>query len=124
MLDQAIEVMQAWGFIFKTAGTWLKTTKHGKISFGPGYILRSSNEPFLIGTVGRPVTTNAVRSGFAARVREHSRKPDHAYRMAEALIPNARRADLFSRQTRPGWESWGNESTKFDLDQIESLRQA
>lgn len=30
------------------------------------------------------------------------------------LIPGARRADVFSRQTRPGWESWGDEATKFD----------
>jgi N6-adenosine-specific RNA methylase IME4 len=46
MLPQALDVLSGWGFEFKTAGTWLKTTKHGKINFGTGYILRGSNEPF------------------------------------------------------------------------------
>ncbi|APO67395.1 MT-A70 family protein [Rhizobium gallicum] len=90
MLDKAIAVMRAQGFDFKTAGTWLKTTKHGKIGFGTGYILRSSNEPFIIGTRGKPKTTRSVRSGFLGLAREHSRKPEEAYRAAELLMPNAR----------------------------------
>ena len=47
-------------------------------------------------------------------VREHSRKPEEAYAVAEVYVPNARRLDLFSRQTRDGWDNWGNEATKFD----------
>lgn len=34
--------------------------------------------------------------------------------MAEALIPDARRLELFSRQSRRGWQAFGNEATKFD----------
>lgn len=116
MLDQQIEVMKRWGFAFKTAGTWVKTTSRGKISFGSGYILRSSNEPFLIGTRGKPKTTKSTRTVIMALRREHSRKPDEAYRAAEALMPDARRADLFSRQFRTGWEAWGNETGKFGDD--------
>ena len=54
---------------------------------------------------------DAVIDGFA---REHSRKPDEAYSLLEALTPGARRADIFSRQSREGWASWGNQATKFD----------
>ena len=115
MLDKAMMVMKAQGFEFKTAGTWLKTTAHGKIAFGTGYILRCSNEPFLIGTRGNPKTTRSVRSGFTGLVREHSRKPEEAFAAAEKLMPSARRLELFSRTNRPGWDSFGDETGKFNL---------
>lgn len=114
MLPQAIAVMAAWGFEFKTAGTWLKTTKHGKINFGTGYILRGSNEPFLIGTRGSPRTTKSVRSGFTGLIREHSRKPEEAFVAAEKLMPKARRLEMFSRTNRAGWDSFGDETGKFE----------
>lgn len=114
MLPQALMVMASWGFTFKTAGHWVKRTKHGKLAFGTGYILRSAGEPFLIGTRGAPKCARNVRSVIEGPIREHSRKPDEAFSAAEALIPTARRIELFSRQTRPGWASWGNEAGKFD----------
>ncbi len=114
MLPQAFEVMEAWGFTFKTAGHWVKRTRHGKLAFGTGYILRCAGEPFLIGTRGAPKCARNVRSVIEGPIREHSRKPDEAFTAAEALIPTARRIELFSRQSRPGWASWGNETTKFN----------
>lgn len=115
MLDRAFEVMEAWGFTFVTAGTWLKTTRTGKMQWGPGYRLRSTNEPYLIGTMGKPPKGSAsVPSGFPALAREHSRKPDLAYRHAEMMAPGAWALDLFSREERPGWDSFGNEIGKFD----------
>jgi N6-adenosine-specific RNA methylase IME4 len=135
MIPDALRVIEAWGFEFKTAGTWVKRTSRGKDAFGTGYVLRSSNEPFLIATRGAPKTTKSTRStvptyddGFhalggewptgtitiEAKVREHSRKPDEAFEAAEALMPDARRIELFSRQLRPGWTVWGNEVGKFD----------
>lgn len=135
MLPEAIGVLTAWGFTFKTAGTWIKRTTRGRIGFGTGYILRSSNEPFLIGTRGSPRTTRSTRSVVAtyddgfhgmadswpkgsitveAVAREHSRKPDEAYAACEALMPEARRCELFARQQRPFWSAWGNEVNKFE----------
>lgn len=137
LLPQAFDLMAAWGFSFCTAGTWIKRTTRGKIGFGTGYVLRSANEPFLIGRRGKPVTTRATRSVVAthddghhcdgdwpsstitieAVAREHSRKPDEAFLAAESLMPDAQRLELFSRQSRPGWVTWGREAGKFD-DQI------
>lgn len=127
MLPEALETMAAWGFKFKTAGTWCKRTKYKKDNFGTGYIFRSSNEPILIGTRGKPQTTRSVRGtvssgeelsdfGFTieAAIREHSRKPEEAFAAAQALMPNAKRAELFSRQRREGWDVWGNELDKFE----------
>lgn len=125
MLREAFEVMDAWGFRFVTAGTWVKTTTKGNIAFGTGYVLRSASEPFLIGAVGEPRTARNVRSVVMGQVREHSRKPEEAYAAAEKLCPHAmRRADLFSRTTRPGWDAFGLEAGKFDGTTTSSVEPA
>lgn len=114
LLRRAFGVMKACGFEFKTAGHWVKKTKHGKLAFGTGYLLRAAGEPFLVGTIGAPKVSKSCRSIIEGAVREHSRKPDEAYQWAERLMPHARRADLFARETRHGWNAWGNEATKFN----------
>lgn len=114
MLPKAFEVIEAWGFTFKTAGHWVKRTKNGHLAFGTGYCLRSVGEPFLIATIGSPKFARNVRSVVDAKVREHSRKPEEAYQAAEKLIPNVPRLELFSRQERPGWDVYGNEIGKFE----------
>lgn len=113
MLDQALEVVTSWGFTFKTAGHWSKKTKTGKQAFGTGYILRCAGEPFLIGTIGKPKTARNVRSVIEGLIRENSRKPEEAFAAAEQLLPGVRRCELFSRQTRPGWDVMGDEIDKF-----------
>lgn len=120
MLPQAFEMLAAWGFRFVTAGTWVKRTVNNRLAFGTGYVLRCASEPFLIGARGTPRTSRSIRSAIIGPVREHSRKPDQAYRAAEQLVPDAqRRADLFSREPRTGWESWGNETDKFNGKHVE-----
>ena len=114
MLPEAMAVLDAWGFTFKTAGHWVKRTTHGKLAFGTGYILRCAGEPFLIGTRGQPKTTRSTRSVIEGPIREHSRKPDEAFTAAELLMPEAKRLELFSRQQRAGWTVWGNQVDKFE----------
>lgn len=114
LLPQAIDLMRAWGFTYKTAGHWSKKTKNGKQAFGTGYVLRCAGEPFLIGTMGEPRTARNVRSVIEGEVREHSRKPEETYVAAETLVPNVERLDLFSRQERSGWDCFGNETEKFE----------
>jgi N6-adenosine-specific RNA methylase IME4 len=114
-IDQQIAAGRAWGFKFVTSGVWVKRTKNGKLAFGTGYRLRSASEPFLLFTMGNPETVPVVRTVIEGPVREHSRKPDEAYVEAERLMPNAfRRADLFSREDRPGWHAFGDEAGKFN----------
>lgn len=113
MLHIGLDVMQEWGFTYKTQGQWVKRTKHGKLGFGTGFVLRSASEPFLIGKIGKPKTTRVVRNLIEGPLREHSRKPDEAYREAERLMPGARRADIFAREIREGWDAWGYETEKF-----------
>jgi N6-adenosine-specific RNA methylase IME4 len=114
LLGAAMETMQAWGFRYVSGGVWHKRTKHGKSAFGTGYRLRSACEPWLLGTIGNPKTSRSHRNVIEGLAREHSRKPDEAYTWCESYMPNARRADVFSREHRAGWESCGNEANKFD----------
>lgn len=113
LLDKAFHVLRAWNFQFKTAGHWSKKTETGKQAFGTGYVLRCAGEPFLIGTIGKPKTSRSVRSVIEGVAREHSRKPDEAFKAAETLCGDVHRIELFSRQDRPGWDSFGDEVGKF-----------
>lgn len=117
MLDVALDLMRHYGFQFKTSGAWAKQSSTGKRwSFGPGYILRSAEEPFIIGTVGNPeIKSHSERNLIVAPVREHSRKPDDAVRKIEALWDGPY-VELFARTERPGWASWGNETDKFEAE--------
>lgn len=112
-LPEALEVITAWGFTFKTMGFWTKTTRKGRQAFGTGYILRNAGEPFLIATRGSPRCGRGVRSAIIAEVREHSRKPDAAFAAAVSLMPDVQRIELFSREQRSGWMTWGDETGKF-----------
>jgi N6-adenosine-specific RNA methylase IME4 len=115
MLPQALEVMQAWGFTFKSAGAWAKESKSGdKIAFGTGYVFRSAAEFYLVGTIGKPaIQSRSVRNLIWSPIREHSHKPDQIYVDIEVLFDGPY-LDLFSRQNRPGWTAWGSETGKFE----------
>lgn len=143
-LDQAVDLMRAWGFRYVTAGTWAKTAAGGeKWAFGSGHVLRGAAEFFLIGAKGAPKrqwagqrnVIGAARPGHAIDAaawadadlaaaagdllaidarREHSRKPDSVHRAIERLFPGPY-LELFSREARgPGWDAAGDEAGKFD----------
>lgn len=116
MLDQALDVMSAWGFKYKTAGAWAKQSSTGnKWAFGTGYLLRCSAEFFLVGTRGNPKSAvKNVRNLIVAPVREHSRKPDEMHTNLERMFPDVPRLEMFARESRPGWIAWGNQTTKFN----------
>lgn len=108
-------VLKAWGARYVTGGAWLKRTPNGKVRFGPGYRFRSATEPFLIGIIGKPFTTRNERNFIDGLAREHSRKPEEAYALCERWCPGVRRAELFSRTRRPGWDTWGHEDGKWTV---------
>lgn len=135
-IQDAFTVMTAWGFTYKTFGlVWVKTSNgKGKVvtseypvlldangfhgfSIGLGHYTRANVEIALLGSRGRiPVAKGFAETQliFSER-REHSRKPDEQYEKIERLYPNAeRRIELFARQKREGWESYGNETNKFN----------
>ena len=89
-LPQALEVMTAWGFVYKTVTfTWAKTTKDGAgFPIGCGYWTRANPEQCLLATRGRPQRiSRSVRQLILAPRRTHSQKPEEAYTRIEALVP-------------------------------------
>ena len=114
MLPQGLETMARWGFVYKSNMVWRKTTKAGRVRMGTGYWARSMHEQVLIGSIGKPSKFSAFPSLFDGLAREHSRKPEEFYALVEKHTRGLRRADLFARTSRPGWEAWGLETGKFD----------
>lgn len=121
VLQDSFRVIDAWGFKYKTCGfSWMKADPYrlfadDKTPFaGMGYWTRANTEPCLLATRGKPKRINAdVRQGIIAPRREHSRKPDEIHGRIERLVAGPY-LELFARQSRPGWTTWGNESNKFD----------
>lgn len=114
-IAEAIDLGRAWGFEYKTkAFTWVKLTSTGFPKIGMGYWTRKQTELCLLFTRGKVKRLDkGVRELIEAQRREHSRKPDEQYERIERLVGGPY-LELFARNTRPGWSSWGNEVNKFD----------
>ena len=114
MLPQALTLIDAWGFTFKTVGFyWTKRNRNGSTFIGMGYWTRANPEQCLLATRGHPKRIGRdVRRWIDAPRREHSRKPDEIYEGIERLVDGPY-LEMFARQTRDGWDAWGNETDKF-----------
>ena len=59
------------------------------------------------------------RDVITEQVTAHSKKPVKAYEMIEAFYPDASKIELFARNYRQGWDSWGNQLIQSILDEVE-----
>ena len=102
-LPDAFDVMTGWGFKYQCVMTWIKNV--GITPFSWMY----STELVLFGRMGNlDLLQNGLRIDFTGKVREHSRKPDEFYELVKKASP-APRLDMFSREERNGYETWGVE---------------
>ena len=112
LLPNALQIMEAWGFQYKTNLIWYKTRKdNGPDGRGVGFYFRNVTEILLFGIKGSMRTLPPGRRQVnlvAQRKEEHSRKPMEFYEIIEACSPNPR-LELFARQRRDGWTQWGDE---------------
>jgi N6-adenosine-specific RNA methylase IME4 len=115
VLDDALEVITAWGFEYQTAGfVWVKQNSSGSLFMGMGYHTRANTEPCLLATRGNPPRlADDVHQVIMAPVGEHSAKPDEAYRRIRRLYPGPC-LELFARKRRENWTVWGNEVDGYD----------
>jgi N6-adenosine-specific RNA methylase IME4 len=108
LLPEALEVIGAWSFTYKTNLVWVKP------SIGLGYWARNRHELLLFATRGQidlPQPSQAPDSVIEAERGRHSQKPDQAYQLIETAYPHLSKLELFARgRPRPGWQTWGNES--------------
>jgi N6-adenosine-specific RNA methylase IME4 len=121
-LHQALEIISAWGFTFKTvAFAWIKTTRDASLveldgsglHWGMGYWTRANIELCLLATRGKPKRADkGVHQVVIAPVSEHSRKPDKVQVAIEQLLGEPSRDDyleLFARRATAGWTVWGDQ---------------
>jgi N6-adenosine-specific RNA methylase IME4 len=112
MLPEALRVIHAWGFTFKTvAFVWLKQNRKSPGWFyGMGYWTRANAEICLMATRGRPKRNDkSVHQFIISPLEAHSKKPDETRDKIVRLMGGLPRVELFARQTPPGWDVWGNE---------------
>jgi len=106
-LQEALQVLQSWGFEYKTCAVW------DKCVIGMGYYFRQQHELLLIGTMGAlptPEAANRASSLIKSEREVHSKKPEVVYEIIETMYPEYNKIELFSRQKRKGWDSFGNEA--------------
>ncbi|MFO1082565.1 MAG: MT-A70 family methyltransferase [Reyranellaceae bacterium] len=126
LLDRAFEVVEAWGFTFKTVGFyWAKLNKGGKGFFtGMGFWTRANPEQCLLATRGKPKRKAAdVPRLVVSPRREHSRKPDEMYERIERLAEGPY-LEMFARGSRPHWDCWGAQAGLFDEGPVRTRRWA
>jgi len=122
-MEQAFKVLKAWDFKYSGMGfTWIKLNKKATSLFymdsdlfmGGGYTTRKNAEFCLLAKKGKPKRiSKAVREVIISPRREHSRKPDEIYNRIEQFCIGPY-LELFARNKRSGWDSWGNETDKFE----------
>ncbi len=104
LLPEAFQVVKAWGFSYKANMIWDKGDAPSI-----GWFVKTQHEHLLIAT--REANRHpSIRPPSVLRVTStrHSEKPKEIYGIIESMYPGPY-CELFARNTREGWTSWGNE---------------
>ena len=114
LLPDGLQVMQAWGFTYKSNIVWHKVRKDGgSDGRGVGFYFRNVTELLLFGVRGKNARTlppgRRQVNYMSSRKREHSRKPDEQYELIESCSSGPY-LELFARGIRPNWTYWGNQA--------------
>lgn len=99
-----LQLLEAWSFDYKTDMIWIKDKAPGM-----GWFTTSKHEHLFIATRGSMHPEYKPQSYFEAKVRRHSQKPEIMYKIIEKMYPKGKYLELFARNKRDGWTSWGNE---------------
>ncbi len=111
-MKEAFEVLDAWGFEYKTvAFVWVKQNrKSDSLFWGMGYWTRANAELWILATKGHPKRANTgVHQVIMSHIEAHSKKPNEARERIVRLMGDVPRIELFARQSPEGWDVWGNE---------------
>lgn len=110
---EAFQVVQAWGYKYKTTIYWHKLDR-----FGLGYWFRGGVEECWVCVRGKvKAFRSQERNIIESKALAHSHKPDELYDMIEPatakhnMLP---RIELFATQCRDGWDATG-----FELDGVD-----
>lgn len=129
LLVETLDMVQTWGFQYKTkAFTWCKLYPTGSNFFvGMGFWTMANTEDVWLCTRGKPRRRNKdvaqllatleaqpdTSAVIAPNVR-HSQKPEAVQDRIERLLEGPY-LELFARRPRPGWTCLGNEVDGLDI---------
>jgi len=106
LFPEALSVVAAWGFAFKTFAVWVKP------HMACGHWFRGKHEPLIVATRGDmpppPQLCESVFDGVTSG--RHSEKPHSVRDWIVSAYPTAGRIELFARSESPGWTTWGHEA--------------
>lgn len=113
-IAEAIKVMEAWGFTYKTAAfVWVKKNrKNGGNFMGMGAYTRANAEVCLLGVTPGFKAKTQIRAHNVHQIIEapfegHSKKPDETRRRIVELLGDVPRLEMFARQRADGWDALG-----------------
>ncbi|GAH48791.1 unnamed protein product, partial [marine sediment metagenome] len=117
-LRDSFQVIDAWGFEYKTNLVWVKDKLKKP---GSGFWIRGRHEllficgkgSFLPDQTGKHPIGSVIEEPIVLNdpVQEHSKKPESVYELIEYLYPGGRYLELFARNNHKHWTSWGDEIT-------------
>jgi len=110
-LPYAFEIIKHWGFDYSTTIVWAKNRMGG----GLGGTFKITTEYLIFAKRGKlkalksiDSTWHNVKRTYENGYPKHSKKPDYFYEIIEQTSPGLK-LEMFARQKREGWDSWGNE---------------
>jgi site-specific DNA-methyltransferase (adenine-specific) len=117
-LPKALELINIWGFEFKTVfKVWRKTYSNGDPVCVPGWWSRSSVELLLVASKGSPLkqktTNNEPQEYVSQRTLLHSEKPDEIRDSVYNFLNVQNRLEVFGRKKVSDWDIWGLEMENF-----------
>ena len=111
-LREALELLEAWDFDYKTHAIW------DKEKIGMGYWFRGQHELLMVGVKGEfspPKEKERVSSVFRIPRTKHSKKPDEIMKLITEWYPKHEKMEMFRRgklteyMIKNNWKAWGNE---------------
>lgn len=121
LLPEALEVMEAWGFKFKTiAFNWVKNNTNGNFVHNMGRWTMGNCELCLLGTKGKPKRLRRdIKQLVISQRNKHSAKPNIIRKLIVDLMGDLPRLELFARGNKSkdlfghnkyeGWSVFGNQ---------------
>lgn len=109
-LVDAQKMMEELGYTLHARIVWNKQT-----GMAPAYTVRFQTEYLLWFykkgnlLMPRKETRGKYPDIMTESVKRHSQKPVIAYEMIEDMFPDAKKLEMFARNTRQNWDCWGNE---------------
>lgn len=108
-LFEAQQIAESLGYKLHARMIWDKVT-----GIPAAFTVRYGHEYLLYMYKGKltPVAKDErgkIHTVFREQVKQHSKKPEIAYEIIERLYPDLVKLEMYARNTRPGWDSFGNE---------------